>query len=444
MSDTSQGPHSTAALTETAAPPLAPSVRGFQIDVEEGPSAGLHWESSEGGCSIGSHPACDVSLEDRTVSRFHCEIAMTSAGPLVRDLDSRNGTLVDGTRVLSAYLRGDSRVHVGRSVLRFRFLGRRHRVALSTRERFGLMVGTGAAMRATFALLEKAAAREVKVLLEGETGTGKSMAARSLHLESARKERVFLSLNCGAVPANLLESELFGHVKSAFTGATDRAGLFEAADGGTLFLDEIGEMPLDLQVKLLTVLDEGAVRRIGENRTRAVDVRVLAATNRDLRTEVNAGRFREDLYYRLAVLRVRLPALRERPEDLPALARAILSDLAGEQEDVDALLGEELLEALRRAAWPGNIRELRNYLEQYMVFEDLPPLEQGAGAAATGDIAVDASQPFAAARKRVLAEFERLYVRDLMQRSQGKISQAAESAGIDRTYLYRLRQRYGL
>jgi two-component system response regulator GlrR len=425
-------------------PPAPNSVRGFRLDVEEGPSAGMHWESTGSRCTIGSHPSCELTLDDGTVSRFHCEIVMDDRGARVRDLDSRNGTVLDGTRVIHAYLRGEGRLHLGRSVVRFGFLSRRNSVPLSARNEFGLLVGTSTAMRATFALLERAAARDVKVLLEGETGTGKSAAARSIHRESARRDKPFVMLNCGAIPATLLESELFGHVKSAFTGALDRAGAFETADGGTIFLDEIGELPLDMQVKLLTVLDEQAVRRVGANQVRPVDVRIIAATNRDLRTEVNAGQFREDLYYRLAVLRIRMPALRERPEDLPVLARAILGRLAGPGESFEHLVNDELLEMLRRAAWPGNIRELGNYLEQCVVFDAVQPLDPSAPATDRPQIDVDASMPFAEARKRVLAEFERIYVAELMRRNQGKILQAADAAGIDRTYLYRLRQRYDI
>jgi two-component system response regulator GlrR len=434
----------TTTLAADTAPPAPSSVRGFRLDVEEGPSTGLHCESTGTRCTIGSHPSCDLALDDGTVSRFHCEISIDDRGPRVRDLDSRNGTVLDGTRVIHAYLRGDSRLHLGRSVVRFSFLSRRNSVPLSSRTQFGLLVGTSTAMRATFALLEKAAARDVKVLLEGETGTGKSAAARSIHNESARRDKPFVMLNCGAIPATLLESELFGHVKSAFTGAVDRAGAFEAADGGTIFLDEIGELPLDMQVKLLTVLDEAAVRRVGSNQVRPVDVRVIAATNRDLRTEVNTGKFREDLYYRLAVLRVRMPALRERPEDLPVLARAILGRLARPGESFAHLVTDELIETLQRAAWPGNIRELGNYLEQCVVFDCVQPLDLAAPASDRPQVDVDASLPFAEARKRALADFERIYITELLRRNQGKILQAADEAGIDRTYLYRLRQRYDI
>ncbi|WP_428267908.1 sigma 54-interacting transcriptional regulator [Haliangium sp.] len=454
------GPDATVPLTSGRLPQAPSTVRGFRLDVEEGPSVGAHWESADSRCAIGSHPSCQLVLDDDTVSRFHCEVVMDEGGARVRDLDSRNGTEVDGTRVLHAFLRGDSRLHLGRSVVRFRFQGRRVHIPLAERTSFGVLVGQSTAMRATFALLEKAAARDVKVLLEGETGTGKSAAARSVHSESARRDAPFVRLNCGAIPAPLLESELFGHVKGAFTGALDRPGAFEAADGGTIFLDEIGEMPLDMQVKLLTVLDDQAVRRVGSNQARPIDVRVIAATNRDLRTEVNAGHFREDLYYRLAVLRVRMPALRERPEDLPVLARSLLADLARPGESFDHLLTEELIDTLRRAAWPGNIRELGNYLEQCMVFDAVQPLDMNGLDSLDGDpdaadvhrdddaartrIEVAPDLPFSAARKRALADFERVYIAELMRRNQGKITQAADAAGIDRTYLYRLRQRYGI
>jgi DNA-binding NtrC family response regulator len=428
------------------------SVRGFELDVVEGPGSGKHWESSEGRCTIGSHQSCELMVEDSTVSRFHCEIIVDQSGPRVRDLDSRNGTIVDGVRVLGAYLRGGSLLRLGRTVARFQLAGKRNQLPLSGRERFGVMVGQSSAMRMTFAVLERAAASNATVLLEGETGTGKSAAARSLHMESARSAGPFVMLDCGSIPANLLESELFGHEKGAYTGAAmSRIGAFEEASGGTIFLDEIGEMPPELQPKLLSVLENREIRRLGSNAQRPVDLRVVAATNRDLRAEVNAGRFREDLYYRIAVVKIALPPLRQRPDDLPGLASTLLAQLGAPPERIAGLMTEELIGSMRRAAWPGNIRELRNYLERCLVFDEPLPADVSSAADAPhhdhaqGDtIRIDAGLPFAEARQRALSEIERAYISEVLRQNDGKVSHAAAQAGIDRTYFYRLLRRHGL
>jgi DNA-binding NtrC family response regulator len=299
-------------------------------------------------------------------------------------------------------------------------------------------------MRALFARLERAAAASATVLLEGETGTGKSAAARSLHAEGPRSGGPFVMIDCGAIPANLLESELFGHEKGAFTGAAAaRVGAFEEADGGTLFLDEIGELPIELQPKLLSALEDRAVRRVGSNSRREVDVRLIAATNRDLRAEVNATRFREDLYFRIAVLRITLPPLRLRPKDLPELAANLLDRLGALPGQRDALLTPELIERLQASAWPGNVRELRNYLEQCLVFDGAVPLETPA-LPADNAIRVDTSLPFADAKRRAQAEIERAYLVELLAISGGKVARAAAAAGIDRTYFYKLLRRHGI
>jgi DNA-binding NtrC family response regulator len=279
------------------------------------------------------------------------------------------------------------------------------------------------------------------VLIEGETGTGKELAAESIHAASPRAHKPFLVIDCGAIPANLLESELFGHEKGAFTGASARRlGIFEEAGGGTVFLDEIGELPPDLQPKLLRVLERREIRRVGANRQQSIDVRVIAATHRDLRAEVNAGRFRSDLYFRLAVVRVPLPPLRERPEDIPMLAEKIVASLAG-PEAARRLLTPELFAALGHHAWPGNVRELRNYLERCLVMEQPLPLADGAPA---GGSSVDATLRYAEARRRALDDFERRYLEALLALHKGKVSHAARAADMDRVYLYKLLDRHKL
>src|SRR4051812_39005913 len=276
---------------------------------------------------IGSHPSADLVLRDPSVSRFHCEITGGDR-PTVRDLGSRNGTAVNGVTVAQAPLTEGAMLTLGSTQLRFERSGTSARIVLSGRDRFGTMVGRSASMRAVFAMCEQAAASDSTVLIEGETGTGKEATAEAIHRESGRGTGPFVVVDCGAIPPQLLESELFGHERGAFTGAvSSRRGAFEAASGGTIFLDEIGELGLDLQPKLLRALERREIKPVGADHYAPVDVRVLAATNRNLREEVTARRFRSDLYYRVAVLRVRLPPLRERKEDLGVLLEHLLEVL---------------------------------------------------------------------------------------------------------------------
>jgi len=289
-------------------------------------------------------------------------------------------------------------------------------------------------MRHAFALLERVAATEATVLLEGETGTGKELAAAAIHDAGPRTADPFVVVDCGSIPDNLLESELFGHERGAFTGAEkSRAGAFEEAHGGTIFLDEIGELPLPLQPALLRVLEERSVRRVGSRSARkSVDVRVVAATNRDLRAEVNAGRFRGDLFYRLAVLRVRLPSLRDRLEDLPLLVETLLRRLGATPDAKRRLTRSAFLRSLRRHSWDGNVRELRNYLERALVFG--PPEPSDAAATDPG---------FNASKRRAIEAFEREYLAELIAGHDENVTAAAKTAGINRVTLHRLLRKHG-
>jgi two-component system response regulator GlrR len=425
------------------------AVRRFRLTVVEGPARGVTWQSTGARCSIGSHHRNDLIIDDPTVSRFHCELSIDGEERVrVRDQQSRNGTVLDGVAVVEAFLRAGSLLRLGKTVLRFELETELNRLSLSEETSFGSLQGSSPAMRAVFAMLARAAESDATVLLEGETGTGKSQAAQAVHGRSARGEGPFVIVDCGAILGNLLESELFGHEKGAFTGAVERRiGAFEEAAGGTLFLDEIGELPLDLQPKLLRALEAREVRRVGSNSYRPVDVRVIAATNRDLRADVNAGRFRADLYYRLAVVTVAMPPLRQRPEDLPAIVDEILAALRAPAAAAAPLRAPDFLAQLRGAAWPGNVRELRNYLERCLILRTIAPAPEGAAAAApdtAGGFAIDPTAAYATERERAIADFERRYFRALLLLHDGKVARAAAAAGIDRAYFYRVLRRHGI
>jgi two-component system, NtrC family, response regulator GlrR len=332
-------------------------------------------------------------------------------------------------------------LRVGQLELVFIPLAERNELPVAQVTSFGKLIGSSLPLRTAFAQLAKAAASDVTLLLTGESGTGKSEAAELLHEQSGRAGKPFRVVDCAAVPANLLESELFGHERGAFTGATQRRlGVFEEAEGGTVFLDEVGEFPLELQPKLLRVLEAREVRRLGANRHLPVDVRLVAATNWDLRAEVNVGRFRPDLYFRLAVLTVRLPALRERPGDIPLIATQLLGRLTLDEETRRALTEPAFLARLQLSPWPGNVRELRNHLERCAALhEALQPSPEDPSPRHLD--ALDVSIPFSEARRRLLASFEQSYVRALLERHGGNVSRAAATAGVDRAHLHRIMRR---
>jgi DNA-binding NtrC family response regulator len=309
------------------------------------------------------------------------------------------------------------------------------------------MVGRSPSMQVVFDVLAKAASSEATILLEGETGTGKEVSAEAIHRGSPRRDKPFLVVDCGAMPPNLLESELFGHERGAFTGAvSSRQGVFEAANGGTVFLDEIGELSIDLQPKLLRVLERREVRRVGTNNHLPVSVRLIAATNRSLREQVAAHKFRSDLYYRLAVVEVKLPPLRERPGDLPPLVDHIVNNLGGVDEStLTTVHSPAFLGALAQHSWPGNIRELRNYLERCVALHDFaPPRSSTAAPAAGPEGAVNIGQPLREAREAWVSAFERRYLEELLRQHENRVSAAARAAGVDRIYFYRLLWKHGL
>jgi DNA-binding NtrC family response regulator len=399
---------------------------------------------------LGSHPANNVVLNDRSVSRFHCQLSTAGGAWRIVDSGSLNGTRIDGVRVRDADLPlPECRIELGDSIVRVRALGSASDAEVPAWVSFGALYGSSLAMRRLYALLDKLAQSDANVLVEGESGTGKELVAAELAQRGGRADRPFVIVDCGAISPNLIESELFGHVRGAFTGASrDRIGAFEAADGGTLFLDEVGELPLDMQPKLLRALEAREVRRIGENRVRKIDVRVVAATNRRLEREVNHGRFREDLYFRLSVVTVRVPPLRERLEDLRTLIDVLLDALKATEKA--SLFTPQVLADMARYDWPGNVRELRNYVARVVVLDKAPPAASRANtvygmplnAEIPGAPTIELS--FAAGKEQVITAYERRYLGDLLRWAGGNVSRAARKAGMDRMHLYRLLQKHEL
>jgi DNA-binding NtrC family response regulator len=326
---------------------------------------------------------------------------------------------------------------------------RLHQQFIDEPTRFGRMVGRSAVTRSLFELLQRASASDATVLIEGETGTGKEATAEAIHYEGARKEGPFVVIDCGAIPPQLLESELFGHERGAFTGAiASRQGAFEAANGGTIFLDEIGELTLDLQPKILRVLERRQVKRVGSTNYAPIDVRVIAATNKSLRAEVQAHRFRSDLYYRLAVVQVKLPPLRERIADIPILVDHVLQSLdVAEQPIAETLRSSEFLNRVTRYAWPGNVRQLRNYIERCVALDNpnLPPnTDTKPPEKPPASETVDISQPLKIARDACVSNFEKRYLEALLLEHNNNVTAAARAAEVDRIHFYRLLWKHGL
>ena len=390
--------------------------------------------------TIGSSEACDLTVNDPTVSRMHAELQVTERGFRLIDLQSTNGTYLGSVRIGEIFLEPGTRFRVGQAEIEFVASAEdRVEILLSERDSFGKVLGRSLRMREIFYLLERFASKDVTILLVGETGTGKSLLAQGLHDESPRRGAPFVTVDCGAIAPNLIESELFGHVKGAFTGATaDRIGSFEAAHRGTIFLDEVGELPLDQQVKLLRVLESKELRRVGDNEVRHTDIRVIAATNRRLEDEVASDHFRKDLFYRLSVAQIQVPPLRDRREDIPWLAEAFLDNLADQANKPRTSLGMDALSVLMGHAWPGNVRELHNVIHRAWVLCDG---EIGAaellGAHATH---ANRSLPYSQARE----VFEKAYVLDVLERHEHNVATAAQAAGIQRQSLYRLMKKHGI
>jgi DNA-binding NtrC family response regulator len=429
-------------------PPVSkPTNAAFTLVVKEGPSAGRTLAVDEGSCDVfvGTSPACALQIVDPLVSRRHVGFEVSGGQLRLRDMGSTNGTFVNGTRTVEALLSGCETIRIGATVLSVELSART--VEVSCEIAFGDFVGASLSVRRLYPLCAKVAASNVPLVIEGETGTGKEALAEAIHAMGPRAQKPFAVFDCTAVPPSLLEGALFGHERGAYTGAdTARAGIFEEANGGTLLIDEIGDLDLGLQSRLLRAIQKQEVRRIGGNKWIHVDVRVIAATRRDLDAEVAAGRFRDDLFFRLAVARLLLPPLRERPEDVELLARHFWS-----MHTSELAFPEEVLGRLRSYAWPGNVRELSNTMARLAAFGDLATGDGGelfmrrssSSCPPAGDFidgVVARGLTLTAARDLVVGEFERRYVQTL-DSAHGDERARMSASGVSDRYLRTLRGR---
>ncbi|MDB4966566.1 MAG: ATPase [Myxococcales bacterium] len=404
------------------------TMAGMRLSVVRGPDRGKTLRIDREEVVVGTASSADLQLTDATVSRNHLVLRVTPTGYAAQDLGSTNGTFLVGRRIGLAYIEVGDRIEVGATSLRLEADAKAVELELSGRDSFGRMLGHSVAARRLFAILERVAPSDATVLITGETGSGKDLVAEALHEASARASGPFVIADCSALVGPLMESELFGHERGAFTGAhAARIGAFEEASGGTLFLDEVGELPRDLQAKLLGALERREVRPVGASRARKVDLRVIAATNRDLKLDVNQRRFREDLFYRLNVVHVRVPPLRERDDDVLLIAEHFWRIY---RDDPNAKLPPGLASTLIGYDWPGNVRELRNRIERTAVV-DRDDVEAG-----------DEARTFGEAKVLAIEHFERAFVTSLLSRAGGNVSEAARLASMDRMYLTKLLRKY--
>jgi two-component system response regulator HydG len=425
----------------------------FVLTVIEGPDKGKTFTldgSQPSRILVGQSPACEIRVTDPLVSRRHASFDVTEHELHLTDLGSTNRTYVGPIAVMDAYLRGGEVVRMGGTQLRVDRLEDQKSTPLSSATSFGRLVGSSVEMRRIYPLCERVAASDIPVIIEGETGTGKEVLAESLHELSPRAQGPFMVFDCTAVPPNLVESELFGHERGAFTGAVvTRKGVFEQADGGTLFIDEIGDLEPSLQPKLLRAIQRSEVRRVGGDRWIPVNVRIIAATRRDLDREVQAGRFRDDLFFRLAVARIELPPLRARRGDVGVLAPHFWAELGGDPER----LPFELLLRFEEYSWPGNVRELYNAVARRLALGDMEaptgPVPGSGGRSepppALKDDFIESvlteNLPLPRARQRVVDELERRYVERVVALHGGNISRAAAASGIAHRYFQKIRAR---
>lgn len=440
----------TQTLLRNSLGPEVPSISAFVVRVVHGPDAGLALEidgSQPTRVLVGTSPTCGLRLADPHVSRRHLALEATDRGLHVLDLGSHNGTWYRGSAVVDAYFGDGQIIEVGSSALQIEVASEPRPIALSTATSFGRVFGASPAMRRIYPLCERLAASDVPVVIEGETGTGKEFLAEAIHERSARSEAPFVVFDCTTIAPNLVESALFGHERGAFTSAVgSRKGVFELAQGGTLLIDEIGDLDATLQPKLLRALERLEIQRVGGDRWIPLDVRVMAATRRDLDREVQEGRFRDDLYFRLAVTRVEAPPLRERVGDVALLARHFWRKLAADGGEIP----ERVLARFEMQTWPGNVRELRNAVARAVALGDLemspppsrasappPPMENEDLIARV----LEQELPLAVARQKVVDELEARYVEHVLKRHNGNVTRAAHASGIARRYFYTVKNR---
>jgi len=415
--------------------------RKVRLTITKGPDKGKETMLQKPVVLIGSLAENDLVLTDPTVSRRHAAVEEKANGYVIRDLDSTNGTQLDGIRVREAYLSPGSVISLGQTEISFSPLEERVEILKSDRDRFGELIGSSPSMQEVYGILERIAPTDVTVLLDGETGTGKELAARAIHSNSRRSAGPFVVVDCGAVAPNLIESELFGHEKGAFTDAVKfRQGAFELANGGTIFLDEIGELSLDLQPKLLRALDQREIKRVGADRPVTVNVRVISATNKDLEREVKAGRFREDLYYRLSVVRIYMPPLRKRKEDIEIIAEHLLKGISSDINRKITGLSPEASSALTAYSWPGNVRELKNVLGRAAALCDGKRIE-------AKDLFLSEGKDTATLKGlsgKTLEEIEKAAIQATLKSVSGNKTEAAKMLGIAYSTLYEKMKKYGM
>ena len=420
--------------------PRSINIRRCRLEVVAGPDTGKVVELAQPTIVIG-RTGGDLTISDPMVSALHCEIALTPHGYHLRDLGSTNGTHVRGVRIVDGYLGTHATIGLGESAVVFDPLDDAVQVPLWHDDRLCSLIGASSAMRQLFETIDRIARSDSTVLIEGETGCGKELVADAIHLRSPRARGPFQVLDCSAIADTLFEDQLFGHEAGAFTGANATTiGVFEAAHRGTLFLDEVGELPLDIQTKLLRCVESRRIRRIGGSDTIACDVRIVAATNRNLAREVNRGTFRADLYYRLAVARILVPPLRERRDDIPLLVDHFARTLDPTGANT---VSEDFLSRAKHHSWPGNVRELRNAVERNLRLPFAATFEQKP--AATIEVGeVNADAPFKVAKQAMVDEFERKYITRLLDLHNGNITSVARAAGIERMTIYKMIRRLGI
>ncbi len=431
------------------------SIWRLKLSVKNGPDAGKTCTVDRDVVTVGKMPDCDLVLTDGTVSRRHLRIARQGADRwLLADLGSTNGTFLHGARIQEAPIEAGTIVTAGKVEIAFVPERQDFDVPVWDADRFGPVMGRSIAMRKLFGMIARIAETDATVLVQGETGTGKGLVAKAIHQASLRKSGPYVVVDCGAVQRQLVESELFGHEKGAFSGAyNERPGAFELANGGSVFIDELGELELELQPKLLRVLDAREVRRIGGAAPMPIDMRVVAATRRDLAREVERGAFREDLYFRLSVITLTIPPLRERAEDIPLLVENFLDDMARMRNMPKLAMDSATMDRLTSHDWPGNVRELKNAIERAVLLSAVRPgakieiqgLEHsGKTPRPKSDLPFDPALSFSDSKDKWLDERERAYVGWLLEQHDGNISAAARDARMDRKYLHKLIKKHRL